>query len=231
MRPVSRMKPGMTVRKLVLERLHETKHSTAELAEVLELPVHYVTELMSGRRRPPQPSRTDVYDKMTRFLRLGRNDLADCATAERAETAVDKRLPLPQVREQILALCDADTADALKRRAPIDDAEIVDLIGRVLGVVQGNARRSLDAQIPLRIAATRNGTTYAEARLHVLEFLDTVPGTLTLEHLIDFIRPQIANWDVDSQSGVLRVVLRPASSPERHRRRPLTNTGHARLAG
>src|SRR5688572_17650767 len=112
MRPVSRIKPGMTVRKLVLERLHETKHSTTELAEVLELPVSYVTELMSGRRRPPMPSRTDVYDKMTRFLRLGRNDLADCATAERAETEADKRLPLPQVREQILALCDADTADA-----------------------------------------------------------------------------------------------------------------------
>lgn len=231
MKPVSRMKPGMTVRKLLQERLHETQKSTADLAEAVELPTRYVTELIAGRRRPPLPTRTDVYEKMTRFLGLPRNDLAECATAERAEAGHDRRAPKAEVRAQILELCVADTATQLEQRAPADDAEIVDLIGRVLGVVQGNARRTLDAQIPLRIAATRSGASYPEMRLQVLEFLDTSPATLTETHLVDFFRPQIAMWDVDFQSGVLRVVLRPTGPTERHRRRPMVRTGAARLAG
>jgi len=224
------MKPGMTIRKLLHERLAETQRSPADLAIAVDLPDRYVTELMSGRRRPPLPSRTDVYEKMTRFLRLGRNDLAEVATAERAEAGIDKRAPDPKVRAQILELCATDTAEQLTQRAKKDDAEIVDLISRVLGVVQGNARRSLDAQIPLRIAATRTGQTYQETRLHVLEFLDTSPATLTLDHLIDCVRPQIASWDVDA-SGVLRIVLRPTGPTERHRRSPIVRTGRARLAG
>jgi plasmid maintenance system antidote protein VapI len=42
----------MTVRKLLAERLKETQHSSAELAEALEVPGHYVTELM------PRPDRS-----------------------------------------------------------------------------------------------------------------------------------------------------------------------------
>jgi hypothetical protein len=231
MRPKSKLKPGMTVRKLLLERLKETQRSTAELAEAVEVPAHYVTELISGRRRPPLPARTDVYEKMTRFLRLGRTDLADCAEAERAETGKDTRSPNAQVQDQILELCDAETATRLRHRARSDNAEMVDLIGRVLDVVQGNAHRTLNAQIPLRIAATRTGATYPETRLRVLEFLDTSPATLTLEDLVEFVRPQIASWDVDLDSGVLRVVLRSAGSTERHRRSPIVRTGRARLAG
>lgn len=221
----------MTVRKLLKERLTETQRSTTELAEAVDLPPRYVTDLMSGRRRPPLPTRTDVYDKMTRFLRLGRNDLAACATQEREAAGIDTQAPDADVQEQILAMCDEETATALKRRARKGDAEIVDLMKRVLAVVQGNVLRSLDAQIPLRIAATRTGSSYPEMRMHVLEFLDASPATLTVTHLVDFVRPQIARWDVDLESGVLRVILRSAVPTERHRRSPITRSGRARLAG
>ncbi|MSR07011.1 MAG: hypothetical protein EXR93_08105 [Gemmatimonadetes bacterium] len=222
----------MTVRKLLQERLTETQKSADELAAAVDLPAHYVTDLLAGKRRPPLPTRTDVYEKMTRFLKLGRTDLADCARAERAASNADRQSPDADVQTQILDLCSVDTAKALKKRARSDDdAEMIDLIGRVLIVVQGNARRSLDDQIPLRIAATRTGASYPEMRLRVLEFLDTSPGTLSIKDLIDFVRPQIASWDVDFDTGVLKVILRPAHATERHRRNPIVRTGRARLAG
>jgi hypothetical protein len=97
---------------------------------------------------------------------------------------------------------------------------MVDLLTRVLAVVQGNARRSLDSEIPLRVAATRSGDSYPALRLRVIEFLDCSPATLTEADLAEFVRPQISRWDVDLESGVLRVVLHSAGSNHLHQRRP-----------
>jgi len=41
----------------------------------------------------------------------------------------------------------------------------------------------------------------------------------------------VNNWDVDLETGVLRVVLKSAVPTERHQRRPLIRTGRARLTG
>lgn len=231
MRPASRMKPGMTVRKLLQQGLEDTKRTAADLAQAVEVPVHYVNDLLSGRRRPPLPARTDLYEKMTRYLRLGRTDLSDCARAERSKDDPRCEPPDSGVRDQMLELCEAETAPKLTRRSGRNRDELVDLIRRVLDVAQGSARRSLDDQIPLRIAAARLGTSYPEMRLRVLEFLDASPATLTADDLNHFVRPHIALWDVDLESGVLRVVLRSAGSTERHQRRPIVRGGRARLAG
>lgn len=231
MKPAPKLKKLVKVRELLKDRLRETKHSASELAEVAEVPEEYIESLLSGRRRPPLPSRTDLYDKITRFLGLGRTDLADCAKAERTGTAADEGAPEPEIRRMILELCEPETARKLERKGKRDDEQLTDLIARVLDVVQGSARRVLDDQIALRIAAARNGVSYAETRLKVLEFLDATPATLTDVDFMNFVRPRISMWDVDFDTGVLRVVLRATESPENNRRRPLTRTGRMRLAG
>jgi hypothetical protein len=168
---------------------------------------------------------------MTRFLKLGRTDLVECAAAERAEAGKDAGAPTTQVRDQMLELCKTETAGKLLRRARANHTELVDLFTRVLDVVQGNACRTLNDQIPLRIAASRTGVSYQDMRLRVIEFLDTSPATLTVADLVEFVRPHVEQWDVDLDSGVLRVTLRSAGSTERHQRRPLVRSGRARLAG
>lgn len=220
-RPLARARPGVTLGKVVRERLREIERSSEQLAEAVALPHRYVTELISGDRPPPLPARTDLYERMTRFLRLTRNDLADCALAERAGLSLDRQ-PDPAVADEILALCNPETARQLRRRAKRDDdAEIIDLIERVLSVVCGTARRSLDSECGLRVAAARSGVAYAEIRFRVIEFLDKSPAMVTIADLDEFVRPQIALWDVDFPTGVLRVVLRGAASTETHRRRPI----------
>lgn len=220
MKPAPAPKPNTTVSELIRDRLKHTKHSPKELAEAAEVPEEYIERLLAGRRRPPLPSRTDIYDKITRFLELGRNDLAACASAERAASSQADSKPDAESWEMLMGLCDPETARELERRAGRGETELGGLIERVLGIAQGSVRRTLDDQIGLRIAAAQSGRTYVDLRMRVLEFLDATPGTLTTEDVSNFVRPRISKWDVDLATGVLKVVLRAHEAPERDRRRP-----------
>ena len=226
----SRFTPGMTVRRLLSERLKERKQSSNELAEAIEVPSRYVHDLLGGQRRPPAPARTDVYDRMTRFLKLGRTDLIDCATAELAQTPADASPPVTEVEDRLLDLCTCRTASRLRREMREENASMVDLYARVLAVVQVKVCRSLSDEIPLRIAAKRTGESYPEIRLRTLDFLDRTPATLTVDDVVEFVVPVMAEWDVD-EGNVLKVVLRAAIPTERHQRSPIVRTGRARMAG
>jgi hypothetical protein len=217
----------MPVGKLLRQRLRETERSAEDLAEAVQLPKEYIDDLIAGRRRPPRPGQTDLYERMTSFLRLSRNDLTLCATAEREATEPKRRSVLkPTVRRQLLELCEPKTAEELEaRRAEHGGAEQMDFIERLLEVTQGAVRRMLDDQIGLRVAAERYGGTYAAMRLRVLEFLESTPETLTTDDLARFLQPRVTLWDVDLETGVLRVVLRSQEPRQRHRRRP--NAGSA----
>ena len=222
MKSSSPLKKPIKVGELLRQRLRETERSSEELAEAVQLPTEYIDDLIAGRRRPPKPGRTDLYERMTSFLRLSRNDLVLCARAERADTAPARPSgPKANVRRLLLALCEPDTAQELeKRRARHGNAELVDFIERLLNVTQGAVRRMLDDRIGLRIAAKRSGGSYAAMRLQVLEFLDATPDTLTADDLAKFLRPRVTLWDVDLDTGVLRVVLRAQEPRERYRRPP-----------
>jgi hypothetical protein len=210
---------GLTVAELLRQRLRELKRTSRDLADAIEVPPEYVDELIAGSRRPPLPGRTDVYERMTSFLRLGRNDLVNRARAERASGS--RRSPglQTEVRRLLLELCEPATAKQLeRRRTKTSAADLTGILERVVGVTQGAVRRVLDDQIGLRLSATQSGRSYEAMRLRVLDFLDATPETVTLEHLNEFILPRIARWDVDLKTGVLRVVLRAQEPRERTRR-------------
>jgi hypothetical protein len=101
-----------TVGELLRQRLKELKRTSRDLAEAVEVPTAYIDELISGRRRPPLPGRTDLYERMTSFLRLGRNDLVNRARAERATSAADSAGPQAEVRKLLLELCEPATASS-----------------------------------------------------------------------------------------------------------------------
>lgn len=224
------MAEAATVGDLLRQRLRELKRTSRDLADAVEVPIEYIDELISGSRRPPLPGRTDLYERMTSFLRLGRNDLVNRARAERAGNAPGVA-PRPDVRKLLLELCEPTTAKQLERRRSRGAAaELASLLERVVGVTQGAVRRTLDDQIGLRLTASHSGRSYPDVRLRVLEFLDATPDTVTLDHLAEFVQPRIARWDVDLPTGVLRVVLRSQEPRERVRRAPPSSRGGARRA-
>jgi hypothetical protein len=201
---------------LLRRRLRELGRSPGELAEAVEVPAEYIADLMSGGRRPPLPGRTDIYGKMTSFLRLGRNDVIACARAERAAAPAGSRGPAVSVRTAFLELCEPGTARTLARRHARDGgAELAGLIQRVLEVAQGTVRRDLDDHIGMRVAAVDRGRSYLDMRIRVLEFLDVTADAVTADDLTEFVRTRITRWDVDLETGVLRVVLRAERGRDR----------------
>jgi hypothetical protein len=222
-------KQSSTVGELLGRRLREVNRSAEQLAEVAQVPPEYIDDLISGSRRAPLPARTDIYEKMTSFLRLGRNDLISCARSERASAAMPAGVgPEAGVRRLLLDLCEPATAKVLERRqGRRSKDDLVDFIQRLLDITQGAVRRLLDDQFSLRLAAVQRGISYEALRLSVLEFLDATPETLTIDDVTKFVQPRIARWDVDLETRVLRVALRTQEPRDRGRR----GLGETRPAG
>jgi hypothetical protein len=213
-------KPATTVGELVRRRLREIGRSPHDLAEAVGVPAQYIDDLITGSRRPPMPGRTDIYGKMTSFLQLRRNEVVDCAHAERSGATPAAAGPEAGVRRLLLSLCAPETARELeRRRTRRGSAELAGFAQRLLDVAQGAVRKELDDQVGLRLTAAKRGDTYLAARLRILEFLDVTADTLTAEDLLEFLRPRIARWDVDLKTGVLRVVMRASEPRERPSRR------------
>ena len=214
MRPPQTTQSNEKVGELLRRVLKETEQSPAELAEAVQVPPKYIADLIAGRRLLPRPARTDLYEGITSFLKLARNELLGCADAERAKAGPKPVTgPGPKVRKEILALCDPDTRKKLERdRTKKGIARFADLSQRLLDATQRATRRKLTDQITLRASARQGGGNYAVMRFKVLEFLDTTPDTLTTTDVAEFLRPLIDFWDVDIETGVLRVVLRPHRS-------------------
>ena len=210
-----------TVGSLVEKRLRELERTAAELAEAVHVPTEYMEDLITGRRRPPMPGRTDVYPRMTTFLKLGRKELTDLATSERsAAPPSENSEPKLDVRNMLMSICEPDTARELERRSERDgNAELTGLFQRMLKLAQSATRSLLNDAAILRVQARRNGSTYADMRLSVLDFLDSTPDSLTVEHVTRFLKPRIRLWDVDLGTGVLRVVLQSQDPQARPRNR------------
>ncbi len=206
---VPSLEEPIEVRRLLAQRLAELEQTSQALAEAAEVPTEYIDDLLAGNRPPPMAGRSDIYDRMASFLKVALSDLETCATFERGDPSASKpRMPKPAIRSVLLDLCDPKTAQQLEaRRAKHGPAELVGLMQRVLGVVQREVRRSLTDRVGLRLQARHTGKTYEAARLEVLEFLDTTAATLTAADVSKFVQPRIARWDIDLDTGVLRVVM------------------------
>jgi hypothetical protein len=204
------LKRPVKVGELVRRRLRELKRSPRELAEAVQVSETYIADLVAGRRVPPAPSRMDVYAPMTKFLKLHRNDLPTCAKAERDGTTKSRRRPHPEVRRQMLDLAEPVRARTLMRKLTRKDGVGLErlIVGRLLEIAQGFVRRQLDDDVGIRIAATRDGCTYLERRMKLMEFLDVTPEGLGPADSDEFVRPRISAWDIDLDSHAMKIVLR-----------------------
>jgi len=213
------LKHPVPVGQLVRRRLRELNRTPRELAAAVKVSEGYIADLVAGRRRAPAPSRSDLYTPMAKFLRLHRNDLPTCARAEHA-TAPAARRPTPEVRRLALELCGPGTVRALTRRlARRDGPELEGLIvQRLLGVAQGFVIRQLEDEAGLSVAAAREGRSYLELRMRLLEFLDATPDSVTARDYEDFVRPRIATWELDLETRAMRIVLRSREVAPRRRR-------------
>src|SRR5207237_4373237 len=95
---------------VILHRLEELGLAQQELARAAHVTESYISQLLTRRKAPPAPNRTDIYDRMDKFLKLPSGELAKLGDLQRKEELKrelgDEPAPLfPEVRELILRTC------------------------------------------------------------------------------------------------------------------------------
>src|SRR2546422_7703758 len=70
---------------VIRERLEELGLEQRDLARAARVTESYVSQLLTRKKAPPAPNRTDIYDRMDRFLKLPDGELARVAALARKE--------------------------------------------------------------------------------------------------------------------------------------------------
>ena len=73
----------MDVSILIRQRLGDLDLEQRDLAAAAEVTESYISQLLTGKKLPPAPGRTDIYDKMGKFLKLPGGKLAKLAEHQR----------------------------------------------------------------------------------------------------------------------------------------------------
>lgn len=191
------------------------------LARAVQVTDSYISQLLAGKKTPPAPERTDLYERMERFLQLPPGQLAHWAelqrSAERKRRWQQPVAPLRSgVRELVLRKCVPRKQAQLRRlfeQEPFGPIERL-VTQKLLGVVQDIARAELGQESWLRQVALRTSRTHEEMRVVVLEFLDTDIFHLSEQDCTAFLEPLIASWDLDLERFGMDVILNRRLSPQ-----------------
>src|SRR5260370_11316743 len=174
---------------------------------------------------PPAPERTDIYDKLGRFLKLPAGKLAGLADVQRNEELKKKiqSPPVPlfgEVRELLLDKCKRDKrrqVRAIFEREPFGELERL-ITQKILDVIKTVAREELKRENWLRIVARESDRSYKQMRVAGLELLDADVFNITPDSCIAFLDPLIVSWDIDLASFGLEIVLNRRIAPARLRK-------------
>ena len=204
----------MDVSLIIKHRLEEFGLEQRDLAHAAQVTESYISQLLTGKRAPPAPNRTDIYDKMDKFLKLPSGELARLADHERKQQLKrelgDDPAPLfREVRELILRKCNPETARHVRgvfERQPFGELERL-VTQKLLDVVKGLAQQELENAAWLRSVAELSGHSYEAMRVIVLEFLDRDIFHVSIEDCVSFLDPLIESWDIDLATFALQIVL------------------------
>ena len=215
----------MDVSFVIRQRLETFGLDQRGLARAAQVTESYISQLLTRKKAPPAPTRTDIYDKMDRFLKLPNGELARMADIQRKEELKRglEELPTPlfgEVRVLVLRKCQPDQADhvrAIFETQPFGELERL-VTQRLLDVLQTVARQELANDHWLRTVADLGGRSFEEMRVIVLEFLDTDIFHLSQEHCVAFLEPLVESWDIDLATFALDISLNPRAVSEPRKR-------------
>ena len=204
----------------IKKRLQELGLEQKQLAAAAEVTTSYISQLLNRKKLPPAPDRTDIYDKMDRFLKMPAGELAKLAQAQRLEEyqrglAVPEGALLKETRELILRKCATGSRQQIQsifEKQPFGELERL-VTQKLLDVVSQVARSELDNEAWLREAALLSNKSYQQIRVIILEFLDTDIFNVSNEDCISFLDPLIANWDIDLSTFDMEVALNDRLAP------------------
>jgi transcriptional regulator with XRE-family HTH domain len=210
----------MDLRLLIRHRLRELGTGQKDLAAAAQVTESYISQLLTGRKAPPAPERTDIYDKMETFLKLRGGYLATLADLQRKEALKKKLAVLPtpllkEVRELILRKCAPGNEQHIRvmfEKEPFGALERL-VTEKLLDVAKRVAKEELEDEGWLRLVARLGSRSYEQLRVIVLEFLETDVFNVSAENCVTFLDPLIESWDIDLATFEMTIVLNRRLAP------------------
>jgi hypothetical protein len=209
-----------------------------DLAAATQVTESYISQLLTRKKLPPAPDRTDIYEKMGKFLKLSSGKLAKLAELQRREALKrnfeDPPAPLFQeVRELVLRKCAPEKQQQIRaifEKQPFGELERL-VTQKLLDVIKQVAREELKSDKWLRSVARHGGRNYKEMRVAILEFLDTDIFHVSLENCVSFLDPLLDSWDIDLSGFAMQVVLNRRLAPGHSKRFAFVETDHDQPSG
>jgi hypothetical protein len=204
----------MDVCLVIRSRLAELGFEQKDLAAAAEVTESYVSQLLSRKKLPPAPDRTDIYEKIEGFLKLSAGQLSKLALAQRTEHMRRglEEPPAPlfrEVRELVLRKCMAERRKQIQEifeRHPFGELERF-ITQKLLDVIQRIARSELENEQWLRKVGRVSGRSYKQMRVTILEFLDTDVFSVSASNCVSFVNPLLESWNIDLSTFGMEIVL------------------------
>jgi len=205
---------------VIRQRLEQLEIEQRDLATAAQVTESYISQLLTGRKAPPAPERTGIYEKMADFLKLPRAELVKLADLQRKEELkkkiADPPAPMFQgVRDLILRKCapnrEKEVAEIFEKQ-PFGELERL-VTQKLLDVAKRIAREELQSEEWLRLMARFGHRSYEEMRVIVLEFLEIDVLSVSVENCVAFLDPLIESWDIDLGTFSMEIVLNRRVAP------------------
>ncbi len=199
---------------LIRHRIKELGIEQRDLAAAAQVTESYISQILTGKKSPPLPKRTDIYGKMERFLKLPEGKLRKLADLQRME-ALKRSLAEPprplyqEVRELVLRKCEPRNRNAMAaifEKEPFGTLERL-VTQKLVDVVKKVAREGLDDGKWLRAVARSSGRSYRQMRVIVLEFLEKDVFNISAEDCVTFLDPLVESWSIDITTLGMEIVL------------------------
>ncbi len=215
----------MDVSLAIRHRLKELGLEQRDLARAAHVTESYISQLLTQKKLPPAPNRTDIYDKIGKILKLPGGKLAKLADLQRREQLKKKlgdppRSLMPDVRAVVLAKCAPDKQRQIRaifETQPFGELERF-VTQKLVDVVKVVIRQELANTGWLRRVARLSRKSYPQMRVAVPEFLDATIFTLTRENCAAFLEPLIEFWDIDLTTFCIEIVLNRRVAPGHHKK-------------
>jgi transcriptional regulator with XRE-family HTH domain len=215
----------MDVALVISRRLKELGLDQKDLAIAAQVTESYISQLLARKKDPPAPDRTDIYERIGKFLKLRSGELAKLADLQRKE-ALRKKVADPprplfrEVRELILLKCDPRKRKQIRaifEKEPFGEVERL-ITQKALDVAKRVAKEELESENWLRLVARLSKRSYEQTRVMILQFLDTDIFHVSVENCASFLDPLIESWDIDLENFGVEIVLNRRLALERNKK-------------
>ena len=210
----------MDVCLVIKDRLEQLGLEQKDLAAAAEVTESYISQLLTRKKLPPAPDRTDIYEKMGTFLKLSSGRLGKLAELQRREALKRdfEEPPAPlfhEVREFVLRKCTPEKQRQIRaifEKQPLGELERL-VTQTLLEVIKRVAKEELKSEEWLRSVARHSGRSRKQTRVEILEFLDTDVFHLSAENCVSFLDPLIESWDIDLSNFGMEIMLNRKLAP------------------